>query len=1083
MIKTVKAACRFNPIVSDYRMREGIENLSDLINDEGDGREFFDKNYVTQGMEQLFREGMLRLSGKSDQAVFELSQAMGGGKTHMMIALGLLARHPHLRAEYLPKDLSERVDFSGTRIAAFNGRNNPDNFLWGEIANQLGEAEAIQPYWMNGPKSVDQKAWKEIIGDQPTLIMLDELPPYLANASTRVTGQGTLATMVTYTLGSLMSAALELPNCCVVIANLSGSYQAQTRELSETISNLQQETRRQAMTITPVQLAGSEIYEILKKRLIDEMPDEQVIADVAEEYAQQIKKAEDGGYITAASIEQIAEQVRETYPFHPSFKHLVALFRENEGFRQTRGLMQFTARLLNSVEQRENDDVFLIGTQHLNLNDGQVKDEINRIAPQLGNAIAKDVADNNDSTAETIDHELHSDAATQAMTLLLASSLSRAVGGRIGLSEGEIVEYLCAPNRKPDEFINALQMLRDRAWYLHKEEQRFFVRETQNLSRQIERNAKDVPQPKIDQALINHLTGILQPESKNAYQSLQVLPLLSDIKLSGPRLLIVIRPDGKVPPSALNDFFVFQQEKNNLLVLTGQDSHMADAVEDRLRELYAIEQIQKRLRPGDTLFEEARDRFEEAEDRFNKALSAAYNRIYFPGIDDIDGSERLQGATIDNGLKLGKAENSAEAQIETLLSRPQANYKLILNLKDDFRTYWAMAEQELWPAGKDNRRTPWKDVVMRSKTNPGWPWMPGAGGMDALKVEALKQGQWRMGEDGYVEKGPFPKDRTSVNVTVQAANPETGESILSLTPRNAGESPVIHYATTAEVNDQSPRVDDPENFSTGAGTLYFWVRDTTAKYESGKPVRWNAELKIRHQVEPSADKRKITLQCTPSADMFYTLDGVNPKDGTPYTEPFEIGPEAARLLVYAKSDEANKTEDFKIAQSGDNRVEIDDVKPARLNSSKRLSLDTTDRVFGVINKFRDQSNTLFKGVQIEIGQGENTVTVRFQEREINAAMIEGTVTSLRDVLEDSESAVAVTIRDGIAFESGFAVKEFAKIAGDVKWLLCNPNLKTSAQRRRAPNAGLINLERAKARRRTLRWVLAYPPPATRITSR
>ncbi len=125
-----------------------------------------------------------------------------------------------------------------------------------------------------------------------------------------------------------MSAALELPNCCIVIANLSGSYKAQTKALAEAVDNLQQEARRQAMTITPVQLAGNEIYEILKKRLIDKLPDDRVISDVAEEYAQQIKKAEDGGYIVAASIEQIAEQVRETYPFHPSFKHLVALFKE-----------------------------------------------------------------------------------------------------------------------------------------------------------------------------------------------------------------------------------------------------------------------------------------------------------------------------------------------------------------------------------------------------------------------------------------------------------------------------------------------------------------------------------------------------------------------------------------------------------------------------------------------------------------------------------------------------------------------------------------------------------------------------------
>jgi len=1029
MIKTVKQACRFNPVIQDYRMSSGIENLADLINDAGDGREFFTRNFVTHGMEQLFREGMLRLSGKSDQAVFELTQAMGGGKTHMMIALGLLARHAHLRPEVLLADLNERVEFENARIAAFNGRNNPDNYIWGEIASQLGEEEAIKPYWVNGPQSVDQQKWKEIIGDKPTLILLDELPPYLQNASTQVMGQGTLADMAVYSLGALMSAALELPNCCIVIANLSGSYKAQTKALAEAVDNLQQEARRQAMTITPVQLAGNEIYEILKKRLIDELPDEGTIAEIAEEYAQQVKKAEDGGYIVAASIEQIAEQVRETYPFHPSFKHLVALFKENEGFRQTRGLMQFSARLLKSVDQRETDDVFLVGTQHLDFNDAQVKDEIERIAPNLVPAITHDIADDGDSIAEMIDNELGEDAAQQVMTLLLASSLSRAVGGRIGLSESEVIEFLAAPNRKADAFLDALQRLREQAWYLHREEQRIFIKDTENLSRQIERNAKEVPQPKIDQALINRLRGILQPFRKNAYQDVQVLPQLDELKLSGPRVLIVIKPDGKVPPSELQDFFDYQQEKNNLLVITGQDSHLTDAVEDRLRELYAIEQINKRLKQGDTLYEEARDRMEEAEDRFNKALSAAYNRVYFPSVDDIDGREFLATVTIDNGLKLGEGDQSAEAQIEALLANPRANYKLAMDLADDFNQYFAMAEEYLWPAGKENRRTPWKDVVSRAKSNSAWPWMPGASGMDTLKAEALKQGRWRLGEDGYIEKGPFPKEKTSVNVSLVGTHPETGESILSLTPRHVGESPVVYYSTKPDFSGSDPQVDDLENFHTAEGTLYFLVEDSTGKYEAGTPARWLADLKIRHQVSPAGDKRTVTLQCTPSAEMHYTLDGSNPKDGKLYEGPFEIGPETVRLLVHAKAGEATKNADFQIPASGDKRVQIDDTKPARLGSGKRVALDTTDRVFGVINRFRDQVGTRFKGVRIEIGEGENTVTVRFQEREITATMIEGTVNSLRDVLQETQAPVAITVSDGIQFESGFEAKEFAKIAG------------------------------------------------------
>ncbi len=1028
MIKTVKQACVFNPVINDYRMAEGIENLADLIGDKGDGREFFARNFITQGMEQLFREGMLRLSGKSDQAVFELTQAMGGGKTHMMVALGLLARHAHLRPEVLSSDLNGRIDFGEARIAAFNGRNSPDNYIWGEIATQLGAEEAIKPFWINGPKAVDQRKWKEIIGDRPTLILLDELPPYLQNAATQSFGNGTLADMAVYSLSSLMSAALELPNCAIVVANLSGSYKSQTKALAEAVENLQQETRRQAMTITPVQLAGNEIYRILTKRLIDTPADDRVIADVAEEYAQQIKKAEDGGYIIASSIEQIAEQVRETYPFHPSFKNLVALFKENEGFRQTRGLMQFTARLLKSVDQRENDDVFLIGTQHLNLNDSQVRDEIERIAPKLLPAVTRDIADEGNAISEKIDVELGSDASQQVMTLLLASSLSRAVGGRIGLSDSEIVEYLAAPFRKPDEFLSAIEKLRDQAWYLHKEEQRFFIKETENLSRQIERTAKEIAQPKIDQALINRLTGILQPNSKRAYQDLQILPRFDDLKLSGPRVLIVIRPDGRVPPSELQNFFDYQQDKNNLLVLTGQDSHLADAVEDRLRDLYAIEQISKRLKAGDTLFEEARDRAEEAEDRFNKALSAGYNRLYIPSLEETDMSERLAPVTIDNGLKIGEDDQSAETQIEKLLASPRANYKLVLNLTESFSEAFAMAEEYLWPSGRDNRRAPWKDVVSRAKNNPAWPWMPGAGGMDTLKAEALKQGRWRLGEDGYIEKGPFPKEKCTINASLQGTNPETGDAILSLTPRNAGDSPAVHYSTKPDVSAADPQVENLDSFVTSEGSLYFWVKDPTGKFESGPAVRWTADLKIRHQVEPAADKRKITLQSTPRADITYTLDGSNPKVGINYTDPFEIGPEAVRLLVHARAGEATKTADFQVVASGDKTVQIDDSKAARLQP-KRVSLDTTDRVYGVINRFRDNETTRFKGVRIEIGEGENTVTVRFQERELNAMLIEGVVNSLRLVLKEDQAPVSITISDGIWFENGFDLKEFAKIAG------------------------------------------------------
>ena len=156
--------------------------------------------------------------------------------------------------------MTERLDFGPARIAAFNGRNDPDHYIWGEIAEQLGQADLIRCSWIDGPRGLDEAKWIEIIGETPSLILLDELPPYLLNATTRSVGKGSLADVVTYSLSNLLTAAIKLPRCCVVIANLAGSYDAQSKDLARVMSNLQQESRRQAQTITPVRLAGNDSH-------------------------------------------------------------------------------------------------------------------------------------------------------------------------------------------------------------------------------------------------------------------------------------------------------------------------------------------------------------------------------------------------------------------------------------------------------------------------------------------------------------------------------------------------------------------------------------------------------------------------------------------------------------------------------------------------------------------------------------------------------------------------------------------------------------------------------------------------------
>jgi len=141
-MKTVRDACTLQPNALSIKLSDQIEQLDELIHAEGDGAAYFEKTFITQGMRDLVTDGVARLAGVSSQAIFHLKQAMGGGKTHLLVGFGLLAKHPALRKKYCGGDANSQM-FGTAHVAAFNGRNSPAHFFWGEIAQQLGKADVF----------------------------------------------------------------------------------------------------------------------------------------------------------------------------------------------------------------------------------------------------------------------------------------------------------------------------------------------------------------------------------------------------------------------------------------------------------------------------------------------------------------------------------------------------------------------------------------------------------------------------------------------------------------------------------------------------------------------------------------------------------------------------------------------------------------------------------------------------------------------------------------------------------------------------------------------------------------------------
>jgi predicted AAA+ superfamily ATPase len=103
-MKTVRDACQLQDNALSIKLSDQIEQLDELIISEGNGAAFFEKTFITQGMRDLISEGIARLAGTSPQAIFHLKQAMGGGKTHLLVGFGLLAKHPGLRKTYCAGD-------------------------------------------------------------------------------------------------------------------------------------------------------------------------------------------------------------------------------------------------------------------------------------------------------------------------------------------------------------------------------------------------------------------------------------------------------------------------------------------------------------------------------------------------------------------------------------------------------------------------------------------------------------------------------------------------------------------------------------------------------------------------------------------------------------------------------------------------------------------------------------------------------------------------------------------------------------------------------------------------------------------
>ncbi|OIP44020.1 MAG: hypothetical protein COX17_01700 [Deltaproteobacteria bacterium CG23_combo_of_CG06-09_8_20_14_all_60_8] len=1013
-MKTVKDACELQPNALSIKLSDQIEQLDELITAEGDGAAFFEKTFITQGMQDLISEGLSRLGSASSQAIFHLKQAMGGGKTHLLVGFGLLAKHPGLRKKHCG-GIPQAATFASASIAAFNGRNNPMHYFWGEIANQLGKGDQFKAFWANGPQAPDEKSWLNLFeGEQPVLILLDEMPPYFHYLDTQKVGNGTVADIATRAFANMLTAAGKKKNVCVVVSDLAAAYDTGAKLIHRALEDARSELGRQERSITPVDLAANEIYDILRKRLFKSLPAKAEIGDIAAAFGRKLEEAAKSKTANRGA-EAVADEIEATYPFHPRLKNVIALFKENEQFKQTRGLIELVSRLLKSVWERQANDVFLVGPQHFDLSIADVRDKLTEISG-MRDVIAKDLWDAQQSAhAQIIDLDTGKEAATQIGALLLTASLSTAVNAVKGLTREEMVECLVSPLREPSEFLSAFDELEKVAWYVHHTpEGRYYFDRQENLTKLLQSLAHDAPQNQVDDLICHRLREMFKPSRKTCYDDVLPLPKLEDVadRVRRGRVLLVVSPDSKIPPEEVQNFFEGLSQKNNLCVLTGDKTAMG-SVEKAARQFYAAQKADGRIPKGHPQREDLERKQQSYEQDFNSTILNLFDKVLFP-IQRAGKTSQLAPKALDMTRDATKPFNGEEQIEKTLTANP---VKLYLDVEKEFDAIRDKAEDLLWPENLDEAR--WSDVADRYAEQAGMYWLPPKG-LDSLKSIACNRGLWEDLGNGYVTKKPKRK-RTSVQIIAESEPDDTGKVRLRVNPQNAGPAPRIYLAEDGPVSEGSTQLKD-QIYTTAALRLNFLVCDPSGQYETGDPVTWTNKLILRNKLSDNGGSRSVELFVAPKGEIRYTLDGSEPREGTAYDGPIPIGAGKVLLRAFAEAEKLEAKAEFRFQAKGKKGVQIDEVKPGRLISRTGRKLDSRGKTFEGLKQATEKSVT-FEGIVLTVGQGSQMISVNVGDIPVDASFIESLLSKVLEKFTP-DTPVAMTFRKA-HFASGHDIKDFA----------------------------------------------------------
>lgn len=535
-----------------YQQAEFAADLGQVYRGEGtseyrDPKEFFNRTYLTEGLNHLLKNALRRLSGQGGDPVVELQTNFGGGKTHSMLALyhlfsGALVANlrgvDSLLAETGINSLPtvRRAVLVGTALSPGLTRQMGDGIevhtMWGELAWQLGGHEGYEIvaqadiHGVSPGSDALQRLFQQC---GPSLILIDEWIAFIRMLYGKTNmPAGSFDANLTFAQ-SLTEAVKRVDNVLLIASIPASDIEIGGEGGKAALDRLRNIFGRMESMWRPA--TAVEGYEIVRRRLFQPIEDSDKYTSrdaVVQAYAE-LYRNNPQDFPGPCREGDYSRLLQDSYPIHPElFERLYGTWSTLDKFQRTRGVLRLMAAVIHVLWER-NDGSLLIMPSSVPIDDSSVQNELTRYLEDSWQPVIEKDVDGPYSLPLQLDLDytnLGKLSASRRVTRTIYMGTAPTLhSSNPGIDDRSVKLGCVQPGESTAIFGDALRRLTDQATHLYVDGSRYWFSTQPSVTRLAQDRAASIDRYVVWEELKKHLrgqkdrgdfTGIhLSPDSSN----------------------------------------------------------------------------------------------------------------------------------------------------------------------------------------------------------------------------------------------------------------------------------------------------------------------------------------------------------------------------------------------------------------------------------------------------------------------------------------------------------------------------------------------------------------------------------------